>query len=309
MDDEHLARLAELDAPLPPILVDRNTMRVIDGTHRLLAARAKGQSVIAVEFFDGSSADAFLRAVEANTAHGLPLSLADRRAAAERIMTTHPHLSDRGIARSTGLGAKAVAGIRRRLAETTGQPQIQARLGRDGKLRSLNSAAGRRRAAELLAERPEASLREVARLAGISPATVSDVRRRLAAGEPPTPEPAPADRPAPDTGGNGPDLVQRRLRPHGARRIRLVQTDPNVVLVKLVRDPSLRHKEEGRHLLRLLQWNALDSREWSELIAAVPAHCGELVIDLARQCAETWLEFAQELDARVHTAEQEAATG
>jgi hypothetical protein len=127
-------------------------------------------------------------AVEANVTHGLPLSLADRRAAAERIVTSHPHLSDRAIARTAGLGAKAVAAIRRRVAETADGPQLQAGVGRDGKVRPLNSLEGRSRAAERLAERPEASLREVARLAGISPATVSDVRRRLAAGEIPATE-------------------------------------------------------------------------------------------------------------------------
>ncbi|WP_406302562.1 hypothetical protein OHA61_08775 [Streptomyces sp. NBC_00885] len=41
-DVGQVARLAELDAPLPPILVGRRTMRVIDGTHRLMAATLKG---------------------------------------------------------------------------------------------------------------------------------------------------------------------------------------------------------------------------------------------------------------------------
>jgi hypothetical protein len=64
---------------------------------------------------------------------------------------------------------------------------------------------------------------------------------------------------------------------------------------KLVRDPSLRHKEGGRHLLRLLQQSALGNQEWTQLAAAVPLHCRGLVVGLARQYAETWMEFAQEL--------------
>ncbi|MER5642226.1 transcriptional regulator [Kitasatospora sp. NPDC002227] len=300
-DEEHIARLAELDGPLPPILVERHTMRVIDGTHRLLAALAKGQLAIEVEFFDGSSADAFLKSVEANVAHGLPLSQADRRAAAERIVTSHPHLSDRAIARTAGLGAKAVAAIRRRVAESADGPQAQVRVGRDGKVRPLNSSEGRRRAAELLAERPEASLREVARLAGISPATVSDVRRRLAAGEIPA---------AARAGDGDPDVVLPAQRTHetAARHMRLVRSDPAMVLEKLLRDPALRHKEDGRQLLRLLQQNAIGTKEWSELTQVVPAHCGALVVDLARQCAETWLEFAEQVDERVRAVDQ-AATG
>jgi hypothetical protein len=37
---------------------------------------------------------------------------------------------------------------------------------------------------------------------------------------------------------------------------------------------------------------------WSELTAVVPAHCGGLVVNLAQLLAESWLEFAQELDRR-----------
>lgn len=299
-DEEHIARLAEVDGPLPPILVERHTMRVIDGTHRLLAAVSKGQLTIEVEFFDGTSADAFLKAVEVNVAHGLPLSLADRRAAAKRIVTSHPYLSDRAIARTAGLGAKAVAAIRRRVAETADGPQSQVRLGRDGRVRPMNSLERRRRAAELLAERPEASLREVARLAGISPATVSDVRRRLAAGE------APATERAGD-GAMGVVVPAQRTRATVAQDMRLMRSDPGMVLEKLLRDPSLRHKEEGRQLLRLLRQNAMGIKEWSELTEVVPTHCGALVVDLARQCAETWLEFAQQLDERVRAVDRAAA--
>src|ERR1051326_1883704 len=37
-DRAHILRLAETETPLPPILVDKRTMRVIDGMHRLMAA-------------------------------------------------------------------------------------------------------------------------------------------------------------------------------------------------------------------------------------------------------------------------------
>ncbi|MEU1290137.1 helix-turn-helix domain-containing protein [Kitasatospora sp. NPDC005856] len=291
-DGDHVARLAELDAPLPPILVDRRSMRVIDGMHRLMAALLKGQETIDVEFFDGSTDDAFLWAVEANVTHGLPLSHADRRAAAARIVVSHPHMSDRAIARAAGLGAKAVAAIRRCSSEAV--PELGARVGRDGKVRPLSSVAGRQRAAELIAERPQASLREVARLAGISPATVSDVRRRLESGEDPVGARSAAGG-APRESATVAGVPRQRTE----RRMRLVQRDPATVLEKLLRDPSLRHKEEGRLLLRLLRQNAIGTDEWTELTAVVPPHCGVLVANLARQYAETWREFAQELDERV----------
>lgn len=183
-DKAHIARLAELETPLPPILVDRRTMRVIDGMHRLMAASLQGRETINVIFFDGSETDIFLRAVQENVAHGLPLSQADRRAAAERIIASHPHMSDRAIGHSVGLAAKTVVAIRKVQAR---KYRSQTR-GSAGTVRPLDSGVGRRRAAELLTQQPDASLRDVARVAGISPATVLDVRKRLERGESPVPE-------------------------------------------------------------------------------------------------------------------------
>ncbi|WP_435839303.1 MULTISPECIES: ParB N-terminal domain-containing protein [Streptomyces violaceoruber group] len=294
-----MARLAEIDGPLPPILVRRSDMRVIDGIHRLLAALLRGQETIDVEFFEGSADEAFLKAVQANITHGLPLSQADRRVAAVRIMTSHPQMSDRAIARVSGLGAKAVASIRRR--STAAVPQLNSRIGQDGRIRPLSSVEGRWRAAEVMAENPEASLREVARIAGISPATASDVRRRVKAGMPPAssrpdiPESsAPAEHAAAEATAEAPSPVEITSTAADSRTC--PPPAPAQVLDKLLRDPSLRLKEEGRHLLRLLQHNA--SAEWDQLTAVVPPHCGELVGSLARQYAATWLEFAELLDDR-----------
>ncbi|MFJ5832955.1 transcriptional regulator [Streptomyces sp. NPDC093089] len=317
LDREHACRLADVDGPLPPILVRRSDMRVIDGMHRLLAACVRGQETIDVEFFEGSAEDAFLRAVEANTAHGLPLSLADRRAAAERIIASHPQMSDRAIARVSGLGAKTVAGIRAR--STAADPQLNTRVGRDGRVRPLSSAEGRQRAAEFIAENPGASLREIALVAGISPATASDVRKRLQAGRLPVGDGVAGSASRGDgprgeaSDGDGPrgeasdGEAPTALRPKEGWVLRaapapvalapaapaLPPPTPAQLLEKLLRDPSLRLKEEGRHLLRLLQQNA--AAEWSGLSSAVPPHRATLVADLASQYAASWLEFAQQL--------------
>ncbi|WP_344668567.1 ParB/RepB/Spo0J family partition protein [Catenulispora yoronensis] len=303
-DQEHVARLAETAEPLPPILVRRSDMRVIDGMHRVLAAILSGRSTIQAEFFDGDQDEAFLRAVQANTAHGLPLSRQDRQAAAGRIITMFPQMSDRAIARASGLGAKAVAGIRRDLVGPVAQPA--ARVGADGRVRPLSSVESRWRAAELIAQMPEASLRDVARLTGLSPTTVSDVRKRVLAGRPPastaprqkasvpavrlaTASVPPARTPAPaETLRRDGDPVRGRPGVGPA-----VKPDPVTVLERLLRDPSLRLKEEGRLLLRLLQQNA--TVEWEQLTAVVPSHARNIVGSLARQYAESWLEFAEVL--------------
>ncbi|HEY5986848.1 MAG TPA: streptomycin biosynthesis regulator, partial [Streptosporangiaceae bacterium] len=246
-----------------------------------------GRDTIDVEFFDGCAADAFLRAVKANVTHGLPLSQTDRRAAAARIVASHPHLSDRSIAETAGLAARTVAAIRRR--STDAVPRLNARVGRDGRVRPLSSAEGRLRAAALMAEHPGASLREVARGAGVSPATVRDVRRRLERGEEPAPQPAASNTRC--------DVVGPERGARAAAQ-RTVPPAPATVIEKLLRDPSLRHNEQGRRLLRLLQLNAVGAQEWPGVITAVPPHCVTIVVQLARQYAQMWLGFAQELDER-----------
>lgn len=291
-DKVHVARLAAMEAQLPPVLVDRRNMRVIDGMHRLRAAMLQGQDTIEVRFFDGRPEDAFLCAVEANVTHGLPLSQGDRRAAAERITGSHPHLSDRTIAQLAGLSAKTVAAIRRSSGSV---PQVSARVGKDGRVRPLSSVEGRYRAAELLVERPQTSLREIARGAGVSPGTVRDVRRRLERGEEPVPtRPGTAGR-AGMSGSAGEPAVGTGVRRAG----RVMRHTPAFVLDKLLRDPSLRHNEQGRRLLRWLQHNPAGQQERSGVIAAVPPHCTALVAQLARQNAQMWLDFAKELDERV----------
>ncbi|WP_223146461.1 ParB/RepB/Spo0J family partition protein, partial [Streptomyces apricus] len=182
-DDDHVRLLADLDAPLPPILVHRSTMRVIDGMHRLRGAQLRGKKEVDVEFFDGEPEDAFALAVKLNVAHGLPLSLADRTAAATRIVASRPQWSDRRIAANTGLAASTVSAIRRR--STTQGEQSNTRMGRDGRIRPLHATEGRLRASQIIAAHPDASLREIAQRAGIATATAKDVRDRIRLGQDP----------------------------------------------------------------------------------------------------------------------------
>ncbi|MFH9419149.1 transcriptional regulator [Streptomyces sp. NPDC017529] len=285
-DKVHVLRLAALESPPPPILVDRKTMRVIDGIHRLMAASIKGLEVIDVEFFDGSSEDAFLKAVEANVEHGLPLTQADRTAAALRILKSHPSMSDRAIAKSTGLGSRAVAALRR---SSDSVPKSDFRIGRDGKVRPLNGAQGRLRVAELIRENPEASLRQVARTAGVSPATALDVRRRLERGDDPVP--SQGNSPA-NSGARAPKNPLPEQAPAVAGR------PSTATLEKLMRDPSLRQSELGRRLLRMFKENVQGAKDMTDIVASVPSHCIELIIQLSRHNSQIWEDFAQELNRR-----------
>ncbi|HEY3872261.1 MAG TPA: ParB/RepB/Spo0J family partition protein [Actinocrinis sp.] len=135
---EHVRILAGATARLPPILVHRHTMRVVDGMHRYRAALLRGDVEIEVTYLDGDDEDVFVHAVAANVAHGLPLSLRDRRAAALRILKTHPDWSDRSVATTTGLSPKTVGAVRR--GASVEIPQSGSRLGRDGRRRTMPRA-------------------------------------------------------------------------------------------------------------------------------------------------------------------------
>lgn len=292
-DAEHVQLLAELHTPLPPIVVHRPTMRVIDGAHRLRAALLRGDDHVMVRYFDGAEADAFVLAVQLNSEHGLPLSLSDRKAAAARIVASHPQWSDRRIAEVVGLAANTVGAVRQRSTAQNEQPN--ASIGRDGRVRPRNGAEGRLRAGELMRANPEASLREIARLAGISAATASDVRARLNRGEPLV---TPQQRQAVARESPSGAMVRRSFRPDGPAS--------DVLLVSLSKDPSLRLTMAGKILLRALRVCSVDADGWTRIVEAVPPHRQEVVARLARECATAWQYLADRLSERTAETSTEA---
>jgi ParB-like chromosome segregation protein Spo0J len=282
-DSEHTLRLAETEETLPPILVHRSTMQVIDGAHRVRAAQLNGEDSIAAYFYEGDCDTAFVVAVERNMAHGLPLSTADRQAAARRIISTHPQWSDRAIAARTGLSARTVRAIR----STADLPQSNERLGRDGRLRPLTAADGRRRASEILAREPATPLRKVARAAGVSLATAHDVRQRLQRGLDPVPG-----------AGRATAEPDRATRPRADQRS-VPTPDPmylTLLLRRLVRDPSLKYTDAGRSFLHWLDAHVITNKDWAPFAETVPPHGRHAVADIARRVACNWHDFAKELE-------------
>lgn len=301
LNDVHVQRLAEIYASLPPILVHRATMRVIDGMHRLAAAASKGLTAVEVQYFDGPEEEAFLRSVTANIAHGLPLSVADRKAAAGRIIGSRPELSDRAIAACTGLDAKTVAAVRPRSSAEF--PGSNVRVGTDGRLHPLDRTAERIRAAELMTSRPDLPLRAIVKETGLSLGTAHDVRQRLLRGEEPVPRgrssaPGPpggpaATRPAAQAAGRPPEAHPAGAVPASGRTRTSLET-----LRRLAGDPSLRHSESGRHFLRWLHTHFVVDDAWRQQIGTVPPHCTDAVAELAIQCSNAWKRFAEDLARR-----------
>jgi len=260
-------------------------MRVVDGVHRLEAARLRGDQTVPVVYFGGGDEEAFVTAVRLNLQSGMPLTARDRQAAVRRILHSHPHWSDRWIAAVCGVAARTVATLRRQAPDE--RARLAMRLGRDGRIRPTSAAAGCRRAEELMRRHPGASLREVARQAGISVGTAMDVRRKLAGQRavaatqrPPRIQSAPPAQPEP-----------RQPSPSGAALAPRIRAG----LERLAADPSLRYTERGRALLRSVSITLTFISQSQEVVDQVPGHCRELVRDVAEACARSWHDFSAQL--------------
>ncbi|MBF6330404.1 ParB-like nuclease domain-containing protein [Nocardia transvalensis] len=302
---EHIRLLTESTDPLPPLIVHRFTMTLIDGAHRLCVARARGQAVVPVQFFDGTEADAYALAVQVNVTHGLPLSVTERKAAAARLISTHPHWSDRLIAITTGLSHKTVGVERRRV--TGDSSQLHARTGKDGKVRPLVAAEGRRIAAEIIRDNPTASLREISSIAGISTGTVRDVRARLSRGEDPVPtrgEPKHIDSPpqsprlSDDSDETTVEVERNAPVPEVPVLPKRTVTVPiqSAILQTLQSDPALRFNVKGRAILRLVRNTISETGAAEQVLLDAPSHCHGSLAKLARANAQFWNDLANRLE-------------
>jgi hypothetical protein len=290
----HVRMLAEMEGQLPPIIVHRQSMRVVDGMHRLRAAKLRGDDHVDVRFVEGDSASCFVLAVEANVRHGLPLSLEDRRAAAARIVSSYPQWSDRRIASVAGLAARTVASLRQ-LATGDGDQVDAVRIGRDGRVRPVNGAERREIACRLLAEDPTASLRVIAREAGVSPETVRSLRTRLTgtlnATEDSRRQGGQRRAGGSSAGGHRPSRETTAAISDDA-----TCRSGGPALAILMADPAVRSTEIGRALLRMLSGSSAIAPYRQRIPAIVPGYCLPLVAEAARECGQLWLELANHIE-------------
>jgi hypothetical protein len=288
VNKQHAGLLAEMDGPLPPILVTRKDYRVIDGMHRVHAAMLRGVPKIEARLIDCDPEELYLLSVVSNIKHGLPLSLADRKRAALRVIQTWGEWSDRAIAVRVGLSHKTVGALRRKIGEDA---KAVTRIGRDGRTRPLTTAHGRRAAADLLRENPQESLSEVARQSGISQSTARDVRRRLGNSEDPVPF-----RPI------GATIPGQRSASCHRPNVGKATTDPANPwwrhIQELRSDPSLRATEAGRAFLRAVDPHLRNEVDWDKIADNLPPHWLDTITELARLCAENWQRLVRQLAAR-----------
>jgi hypothetical protein len=120
----------------PPLKVIKrgDDYLLIDGFHRLAAARNRNLKAVTAEILDlPENGDLHSLAFTLNTAHGRPLTLCDRRAFAARLLRAHPDWSDREVGRRSGLVQPTIAKVLQELERHADIPATATRIGRDGR--------------------------------------------------------------------------------------------------------------------------------------------------------------------------------
>jgi len=266
---EHVERLVGLRGHWPPILVGRADGLVIDGVHRVAAARLLGLDRIEASFFDGGPDEALIEFVRRNVYHGLPLTLRERKRAAGRVLVIHPEWSDRRIAELCAISPKTMGRLRRTSGERpTGEsPHLdtRSRIGRDNKSRPVNTALVRSRVVEAIKEQPGASLRTIAALVGVSPETVRSVRMNMS-------------RPAVAEAVGAPDPAEEAAWRQGL---------------------ALAPCEEEEDFVAWFDRTSVREGDWWRRVGAVPLSRIPEIADEARRRSEVWMRFARCLKERM----------
>lgn|GEM_PF-2296881 len=277
--ERHVRLLADNLGQLPPIIVDRSSMRVIDGAHRLRAAVLRDERTIQATYVDGDDDDLFVTAVEANARHGMPLSSKDRQAAARRILTTHDHWSDRAIASVVGLSPTTIGKIRRRSTVHGGQSTV--RRGRDGRVRPVRHE----RRKQVSAHQPSEEGELEAEPSASCPREVETAGRALLNSRLPTshrespetltnPRRTGRSEPKVNTSDSRSVALDEETVPSATQALRKVKADGRVMSS---REARLLIQWSGIVSLREHQLNAISEKIPTEILSDVKAICDKAV--------------------------------
>ena len=275
LDEDHVQRLVETGGQWPAVLLWEAHGLVLDGVHRLAAAKRLGMATIWASPFVGTSEEAYAEAVRCNVAHGLPLTLAERTNAAYRVLRASPQWSDGRISSVCGLSAKTVARLRRKASTHGDITRSDVRVGKDGRARPVEPRTVRARIAEAISEHPEDSLRSIAAQVGASPETVRSVRRDIGPAVQTETQAGPASLPCTLS-----LVTQQREK------------------VEWSQDRSLSSCPSSAGFLQWFESTEV-ADEWTDYVSAVPLSRVYVIADEARRRARIWRDFAETLEGRV----------
>ena len=127
---------------LPPITVQRDTLILIDGYHRMLAAPLRISDLIRAVQVDVSEDELADEAVRLNVAHGVRLSAEERQRAVRGMLKRHPDWSNGRIAEWCGASERTVVTVRGKMLASQEIAATKQRLGADGRVQPDRKAPG-----------------------------------------------------------------------------------------------------------------------------------------------------------------------
>lgn len=181
------AERMQADDEFPPVVVfdDDHVLWVVDGFHRVEAAKRAELKRMLCELHKGDFQDAVWYSLGANKQHGLPRTNEDKRAAVLKALQDelHGRQSSRAIALHVGVHPSTVDKIRaevtagvRQLHDVPGDPVThdlpETRVGLDGKTRRVkvrSEEAETADAADVAEAEPKPTLKAVPRLKSLTP--------------------------------------------------------------------------------------------------------------------------------------------
>jgi hypothetical protein len=240
-----------------------------------------GHSKMIVRFFDGTHDEAYMEAVKANIAHGKPLTLVEREAAAKKILGMRSDWSDRLVGSFCGLSGKTVGRLRKSTEEI---PQLMARIGRDGRQRPIDSRKLRHEIATALFEMPEAKPDEIAKTVSTSPTTVRDVRKRVERGDPLVP--------SNQTKGSKARVPNRRVED-------VEGVDPGQAdALQWRKDRAILSLPDGKEFANWLDEASTTLNHWQPILGLIPIGRIPQLIEYAKDRALEWTNVASSLEVR-----------
>ncbi len=272
---DHITSMVEA-GDMPAIIVHRPTMKVIDGTHRVIAAKLQHRDTIAARFFDGSVEEAFVLAVAANITHGMPLTSKDRKAAATRFLGVYPDWSNRMIAATAGLSHPTVATLRRK--HSGGKNfHLNRRLGRDGKTYPPRSNERRQAGSNPIGTDQNASMREAARQTGVSMGSAHDVESPLR------------------------QSVEPMVATNRGAALGFHLARAKEILRRLWNDPAVRGPDKGKAMLDLLSHSLRITVDAQAAVRSAPEHSRDAMAEYAAACGDSWHRLVKDLRSKTQT--------